>query len=157
MAKQNVGRWLFKEEPDHYSYADLERDGATWWDGISNNLARINLRQVKVGDRVLYYHTGKEKAVVGEMRVLAGPRPDPNTDDPKAVIVQVKPVRRWPQPVTLGQIKADPALAGWDLLRLSRLSVVPVSAEQWRRLEELSAAGSPVGPGSPTSQAAKKL
>jgi predicted RNA-binding protein with PUA-like domain len=142
VVKNSVGGWLFKEEPDHYSYSDLERDGATWWDGVTNNLARQNLRQVKVGDRILYYHTGKEKAVVGEMRVVAGPQTDPDADDAKAVRVQVQPVRRWPQSVPLTLIKADPALAGWDLVRLPRLSVMPVSALQWQRLEELSAAES---------------
>ncbi len=141
MGKTTGGGWLFKEEPDHYSYADLERDGATWWNGVSNNLARQHLRQVKAGDRVLYYHTGKEKAIVGEMRVIAGPKADPDADDPKAAVVQVEAVARWPSPVTLERIKAEPALAGWDLVRLPRLSVVPVSAEQWRRLEEMSAEG----------------
>jgi predicted RNA-binding protein with PUA-like domain len=131
------GRWLFKEEPDHYSYADLERDGATWWDGVSNNLARQHLRQVKVRDRVLYYHTGKEKAIVGEMCVVEGPAVDPNAD-PKSVMVKVEPVRPWKHPVPLARIKADAQLAAWDLVRNSRLSVMPVSPEQWRRLEELS-------------------
>ena len=70
-----MARWLFKEEPEHYSFADLQRDGRAVWDGVANNLARQYLRQVREGDRVLYYHTGKEKAIVGEMRVLAGPRP----------------------------------------------------------------------------------
>jgi predicted RNA-binding protein with PUA-like domain len=137
VAKKSAGGWLFKEEPDHYSYADLERDGATQWDGVSNNLARQNLRLVKPGDRVLFYHTGKEKAVVGEMRVVTGPESDAQADDPKAVVVTVEPVRRWPHPVSLEQVKADPFFAGWDLIRLPRLSVMAVSAEQWRRLEEL--------------------
>jgi len=129
--------WLFKEEPDHYSYADLERDGTTFWDGVTNNLARQNLRKVRKGDRVLYYHTGKEKAVVGEIAVTTGPMPDPKSDDPKAVGVQVKPVRRLPS-VTLQRIKEDPALTSWELVRLPRLSVVPVNRAQWRRVEELS-------------------
>jgi predicted RNA-binding protein with PUA-like domain len=130
--------WLFKEEPDHYNFADLERDGRTWWDGVTNNLARQNLRRVSPGDRVFYYHTGKEKAVVGEMRVVSGPMPDPASDDPKAVVVEVQVVRRLHQPVSLSRIKADPVLASWDLVRLSRLSVVPVSEEQWHRVEALS-------------------
>jgi len=129
--------WLFKEEPDHYSYADLERDGVTAWDGVTNNLARQNLRKVQPGDRVLYYHTGKEKAVVGEMRVVEGPAPEPNSDDTKSVMVKVAPVRRWLKPVSLERVKRDAAFAGWDLVRLPRLSVLPVSAEQWKRLEEL--------------------
>jgi predicted RNA-binding protein with PUA-like domain len=131
------GRWLFKEEPDHYNFADLEHDGATIWDGVTNALARQQLRKVKVGDAVLYYHTGSERAIVGEMRVIEGPAPDPASDDPKAVVVKVEAVRRWPQPVTLTQIKADKSLAGWDLIRLPRLSVVPVTEEQWRRVVEL--------------------
>jgi predicted RNA-binding protein with PUA-like domain len=130
--------WLFKEEPDHYSFSDLERDGTTVWDGISNNLARQNLRKVRRGDRVLCYHTGKEKAVVGEMSVLGDPGPDPQSDDSRSVAVEVRAVRRLQQPVPLSRIKEDPALADWDLVRLSRLSVMPVTKAQWRRIEELS-------------------
>jgi predicted RNA-binding protein with PUA-like domain len=130
--------WLFKEEPDHYSFAELERDGTTLWDGVSNNLARQNLRKVQAGDRILYYHTGKEKAVVGEMKALSGPLPDPNETDAKAVVVKVQAVRRWPLAISLAQIKADAELADWELVRLPRLSVVPVSARQWHRMEELS-------------------
>src|SRR5262245_17195789 len=134
MAKRTpvAGGWLFKEEPTHYSYADLERDGTTVWDGVANNLARQNLRKVKVGDRVLYYHTGQEKAVVGEMVVVQGPKADPAGDDPAAVVVQVRAVKRWPRPVTLARIKKEPSLSGWELVRLPRLSVMPVTAEQWR-------------------------
>lgn len=141
MAKASAphpGGWLFKEEPTHYSFADLEREGRTVWDGVTNALARKHLRQVRPGDRILFYHTGKEKAIVGEMRAVSGPRPDPNAADPQAVVVEVAPVRRWPHPVSLAQIKADPQLADWELVRLPRLSVVPVRPEQWRRLEELS-------------------
>ena len=137
MAKKPAGGWLFKEEPDHYSFADLQRDGETWWHGVTNALARQNLRKTKPGDRVLYYHTGKEKAIVGEMRILEGPKADSDLDDPKAVVVKVAPVRRWSRPVALSQIKADKQLAGFDLVRISRLSVVAVSPAQWQRLEEL--------------------
>jgi predicted RNA-binding protein with PUA-like domain len=133
--KPSMAYWLFKEEPDHFSYDDLVRVGRAVWDGISNNLALQNLRKVKSGDRVLYYHTGKEKAVVGEMRVVSEPRPG---EEEKSVVLDVEPVRRWSHPVTLSVIKADPKLAGWDLVRNSRLSIVPVSASQWRRVEELS-------------------
>jgi predicted RNA-binding protein with PUA-like domain len=140
-ARKPRGLWLFKEEPTHYSFADLERNGQTLWDGVTNNLARLNLRKVAAGDRVLYYHTGNEKAVVGEMEVSAGPRPDPDSDDPKSVVVEVKPVRRLLHPVSLERIKSDQQLAGWDLVRLPRLSVMPVSEDQWRRIEELSREG----------------
>jgi predicted RNA-binding protein with PUA-like domain len=130
--------WLFKQEPTCYSFADLERDKTTVWDGVGNNVARQNLRKVSVGDRVLFYHTGKEKAVVGEMKVIGAPRPDPGSDDPKSVVVEVQVVRRLQQPVTLGQIKEDPSLARWELVRLPRLSVMAVTADQWRRVEEMS-------------------
>jgi predicted RNA-binding protein with PUA-like domain len=116
----------------------LERDGVTVWDGVDNNLARKNLRNVRPGDRVLYYHTGKERAIVGEMRVLTGPQPNPSGGDPKAVTVTVEAVRRWPKSVSLERIKQDPHLKTWDLVRLPRLSVMPISPEQWNRLEALA-------------------
>jgi predicted RNA-binding protein with PUA-like domain len=135
-ANEHAG-WLFKEEPDHYSFADLERDGTTFWDGVTNNLARQNLRKVRKGDRVFFYHTGKEKAVVGEMVVIGDPTAEPGTEDPKAVGVPVKPVRRLQVPVKLERIKEDPALATWELVRLPRLSVLPVTQDQWRRVDEM--------------------
>ena len=131
--------WLFKQEPSCYSYDDLAHDGSTVWDGVSNPLARKHLRQIKPGDRVLFYHTGKEKAVVGEMVVAAEPRPDPKGDDEAAVVVEVRPVRKFPAAVALAQIKADRMLADWELVRLPRLSVVPVTLAQWKRVEELAA------------------
>lgn len=142
MAGKRAGRkasWLFKEEPNHYSFGDLERDGTTWWDGVENNLARQHLRNVKAGDRVLYYHTGKERAIVGEMQVLAGAEPDPaKNDDPKAVRVQVNATQRWPVPLTLDRIRKEPRLASWELVRLPRLSIMPVTSDQWKVLEELA-------------------
>jgi predicted RNA-binding protein with PUA-like domain len=132
--------WLFKQEPTCYSFADLQRDGRTVWDGVVNALARKHLRQVKRGDRVLFYHTGKEKAVVGVMRAVGDARPAPTKDDPAAVVVEVEPVRPLKRPVTLAQIKADAALADWDLVRMSRLSVMPATEAQRRRVEELAAA-----------------
>lgn len=130
--------WLFKEEPEHYSFADLEREANTLWSGVTNNLARQNLRKVRTGDRIWYYHTGKEKAVVGEMRALSGPLADPAGEDEKAVAVKVQAVRRLPRPVPLSRIKQDPELAGWDLVRLPRLSVMPLTKAQWQRIEALS-------------------
>jgi predicted RNA-binding protein with PUA-like domain len=129
-----MAKWLFKEEPTHYNFADLEREGTTVWDGVANALALQHLRKVRPGDRVLYYHTGKEKAVVGEMEVVAGPG---DGSDEKQVAVTVKAVRRLHHPVPLTRIKADPAFAGWELVRLPRLSVMPVTDAQWRRVEEL--------------------
>jgi predicted RNA-binding protein with PUA-like domain len=133
-----MAAWLFKEEPSHYSYADLERDRQTLWTGVTNNLARKHLRSVRRGDRIWYYHTGAEKAIVGQMRALADASPDPADDDPKAVAVRVVAVKRLNPPVPLTRIKADPALASWELVRLARLSVMPVTPGQWQRVEELS-------------------
>jgi predicted RNA-binding protein with PUA-like domain len=130
--------WLCKIEPDCYSFDALVRDGETLWDGVANALARKNLRQMKPGDRVLYYHTGKEKAVVGEMVVAGEPRPDPTADDEAAVAVPMRPGRKLPRPVTLAEIKADKVLAAWDLVRLPRLSVVPVTEAQWKRVEKIA-------------------
>jgi len=130
--------WLCKQEPTCYSYDDLARDGSTVWDGVSNPLARKHLRLMKPGDRVLFYHTGKEKAVVGEMVVATEPKADLKADDEAAVAVEMRSVRKFPVAVTLAQIKADKRLAEWDLIRLPRLSVVPVTAAQWKRVEELA-------------------
>jgi predicted RNA-binding protein with PUA-like domain len=131
------GLWLFKSEPNCYNFRQLEQDGRTLWDGITNALARQNLNKVRKGDRVLYYHTGKEKAIVGEMTVLSNPFVPAGSADPRAVVVEVQPVRRWPHPLTLQSIKADKVLADWELVRLPRLSVVPITRIQWKRLEDL--------------------
>lgn len=130
--------WLFKEEPTCYSFADLERDGSTVWSGVTNNLARKHLRNVNKGDRVLFYATGDVKAVIGEMEVVEGPRPDPQDEDPKSVVVTVRPVRRLQSEVSLARIKQESQLADWDLVRISRLSVMPVSNDQWQRIVQMS-------------------
>lgn len=124
--------WLFKEEPGHFSFSDLQRQGRTVWDGVENSLARKHLRQVQPGDRVFFYHTGKEKAIVGEMRAVAASVGDGEER------VEVEAVRPLARPVALARIKKDPQLAGWELVRLPRLSVLPVSDAQWRRVEEMS-------------------
>jgi predicted RNA-binding protein with PUA-like domain len=137
VAKRTAGGWLFKEEPNHYSFDDLERDRNTIWDGVDNNLARMHLRSISVGDLVLFYYSGAVKAIVGEMVVTEGPMPDPSRDDPKAVVVSVKAVSRWKSPVSLARIKQEPSLCSWELVKNSRLSVMPVSADQWRKIKEL--------------------
>src|SRR5262249_51981333 len=110
-----VALWLCKQEPSCYSFDDLVRDGGTVWDDSSNALARKHLGEMKPGDRVFFYHTGKEKAVVGEMVVASEPRQYPNADDEAAVAVDMKPVRKLLRPVSLAEIKADERLATWDL------------------------------------------
>lgn len=131
--KTKTGYWLFKQEPSCYSYADLEREGRTLWDGVANALALKHLAQVRQGDRVYFYHTGKEKAIVGEMVVVKAA-----TVDEKPASVEVAPVRPLDHPVTLARIKSDAQLREWDLVRLPRLSVLPMSAQQWKRIEQLS-------------------
>jgi predicted RNA-binding protein with PUA-like domain len=132
--------WLFKEEPSSYDWQRLVADGRTWWDGVENALARKHLRAVSPGDSVFLYHTGKEKAVVGTMTVVAGPALPPGAADEGEATVEVSPSRALPRPVTLAEIKADAELAGWDLVRLPRLSVVPVTESQWRRVISLAEA-----------------
>lgn len=130
-------RWLLKTEPSTYSYADLAKQGRTTWDGIGNATALIHLRAMAPGDAVLIYHTGKEKAVVGLASVAGAPRPDPAASDPRRVVVDLKPVRALKRAVPLAALKQDPALREWELLRISRLSVMPVPAAAWEAIERL--------------------
>lgn len=126
--------WIVKSEPSAYSYADLEREGKAVWDGIRNAQALIHLRGMKQGDRVLLYHTGSEKAVVGLARVAAAPYRDPRHADSKLAVVDLVPERALPRPVPLADIRKDPVFATLGLVRHTRLSVMPVTAAQWRRL-----------------------
>ncbi len=130
-------RWLFKTEPSEYSYDDLEREKKGVWDGVNNNLALKNLREVRLGDEILIYHTGNEKAVVGIAEAVSEPYPDPTADDEKQVVVNLKPKRRLTKPVTLNEIKGNDALREFDLIRLPRLSVMPVAGIHWEVLQEM--------------------
>lgn len=130
--------WLLKTEPSTYSYADLERDGETMWDGVTNNLALKNLRQMEKGDFALIYHTGDEKQIVGVAEIVRGFYVNPELNDEKLAVCDVKAREKLPKPVTLAQIKATPELADWDLVKNSRLSVVPVSEAQWQMVQTLS-------------------
>ena len=132
--------WLMKTEPETYSYSDLEREGRTSWDGVRNYQARNHMIDMAVGDRVLVYHSVKERAVVGVATVVATAHQDPSTDDPRWQCVDIAPVRRLDRPLTLAEIKADPSLAGMVLVRSSRLSVQPVAPEEWDRVLALSRA-----------------
>lgn len=133
--------WLFKQEPGDYSFADLVRDGSTRWTGVRNALARKHLSAAVVGDRAFFYHTGKEKAVVGVMTISVGPHADPEDADSKSVVVEVTAQAALARPVRLDEIKADDLFADWELVRMPRLSVMPVSEERWRRIEELARSG----------------
>ena len=135
-----MAQWLVKEEPEHYGYAQLERDGRTVWSGVRNPLAQRHLRSIRKGDRIFYYHTGKEKAVVATARAATDAYPDPADTSGRLFAVDVVPDRSLPRPVTLAEIKADPAFADFPLVRLSRLSVMPVSDAEWARVETMSRA-----------------
>ena len=126
--------WLLKTEPDEYSFDDLQRDGTTAWDGVSNNAALKNIRSMQPGDVALIYHTGDQRRAVGLAEVTRAPYADPRAGDPKLVVVDVKALRPLARPVTLAEIKSDPAFADFALVRQGRLSVVPVPPELWERL-----------------------
>jgi predicted RNA-binding protein with PUA-like domain len=129
--------WIVKTEPSTYSYGELARQQSAVWDGVKNNLALKHLRQMKPGDRVLVYHTGDEKAVVGIAEVTSAPYPDPKQKDPRLTVVDLKAVARLPHPVPLAEIKSDRAFADLGLVRMGRLSVMPATAEQFKRLVNL--------------------
>ncbi|MFZ5481048.1 MAG: EVE domain-containing protein [Myxococcota bacterium] len=129
--------WLVKSEPTVYSFARLREEGGTRWDGIRNAQARIWLGEMKRGDRVLFYHSQTDKAVVGEAEVAKEAYPDPTADDGKWLCVDLAPVRALPTPVTLGQFRDEPLLAGTYLVKQGRLSVVPLSPEQYARVIQL--------------------
>jgi predicted RNA-binding protein with PUA-like domain len=127
--------WLLKTEPGAYSYEDLERDGRTVWDGITNPVALKNLRAMKAGDRAWIYHTGDERAVVGEARVTRAAYADPKKGDPRLVVVDLESAGRLPRPVGLDQIKRLREFADSPLVRQGRLSVVPLTPAQWKAIE----------------------
>lgn len=133
-----MANWLLKTEPDEFSYDDLVKEKRAVWDGVANATALIHIRKMKKGDQAILYHTGKEKAAVGIAEIVTDPYPDPQANDPKIVVFDLKPKRRLPRPVTLAQIKSDPVFAEWELVRISRLSVMPVPANIWKRIEQLS-------------------
>jgi predicted RNA-binding protein with PUA-like domain len=132
--------WLFKEEPTHYSFDDLAGDKRTVWSGVKNPLAQKHLHAVKKDDRIFYYHTGDEKAVVGVAKALGDAYPDPADKSARSAVVDVAPVKKLPRPVTLAEIKADPAFADFPLVRISRLSVMPVTDAEWTRIEKMAKA-----------------
>jgi predicted RNA-binding protein with PUA-like domain len=133
-----MAAWLFKTEPTAYALADLARERRTRWSGVNNALALIHLRNVRKGDPVVIYHTGKERQAVGLARAAGDPYADPDAADPKRAVVDLAYGRAFRAPVTLAQFKADRVLAGTGLVRIARLSVVPLDARQLARLLELA-------------------
>ena len=130
--------WLIKEEPTHYSFDDLVRDGHTAWTGVRNPLAQKHLQSMRKGDRIFYYHTGDVRAVVGIAKAASAPYPDPADKTGKLHAIEVAPVKKLKSLVSLAAIKADNTFASFPLVRISRLSVVPVTDDEWRRIEEMA-------------------
>ena len=130
--------WLLKSDPDDYSYDDLVRDKQTVWDGVTNNFALLNLRKIRKGDLLLIYHTGDEKAVVGLAVAATNPYPDPNFDNDKLVVLDIQAKKLAKRPVTLAEIKALKEFADFPLVKLPRLSVMPVSKQEYCRLAGLA-------------------
>ena len=129
-----AAKWLFKSDPEHYSYFDLERDGKAVWDGIANNMALKNLRSIRRGDQVMVYHTGDERAAVGLAEAVSDPYPDPKQKDPRLVVIDLQAKGKLARPVSLDEVKKTAALKKFDLVRLPRLSVMPVSDAHWNAL-----------------------
>jgi predicted RNA-binding protein with PUA-like domain len=130
--------WLVKEEPTHYNFDDLVRDRRTSWTGVRNPVAQKNLRSMKKGDRVFFYHTGDVKAVVGIAKAAGEPYPDPGDNSGKLYAIDIEPVRKLASPVTLAAVKADKRFASFPLVRIPRLSVMPVTDEEWTRIESMA-------------------
>jgi len=133
-----MAHWLIKSEPSTYSWEKLEKEKQTFWDGVRNYAARNNLRGMKKGDEVFFYHSNEGTEIVGIAKVAKEFYQDPTTDDANWVVVDFKPVRKLKKPVTLAQIKADKRLANMDLVRLGRLSVQTVKDDEWDIILEMA-------------------
>ncbi len=138
MSSQGSKRWLFKEEPAHYSFDRLVEEGRTVWDGITNSLALKNLRSARMGDLVFFYHGGDVRSIVGIMKVVSDPYPDPKLGDERFIVVDVIPARHLERPVSLNELKVDQRLRDFDLVRRPRLSVIPVTKEVWDGILDLA-------------------
>ncbi len=132
--------WLLKTEPSVYSFDKLLSDGTTVWDGVSSNAALKHMRGMKKGDRAIIYHSGDEKAMVGLAEIVSTPFADPKQNDPKLVVVEIKAGKRLKRAVPLSEIKAEKSLADFALVRIPRLSVMPVTEKQWQKLMKMAGA-----------------
>ena len=130
--------WLIKSEPSKYSWEQFVKDKKTFWDGVRNYAARNNLRAMKKGDQLFYYHSNEGTEIVGIAEVAKEAYQDPTTEDTNWVVVDVKPVKKLKKPVSLAQIKGDKRLADMALVKLSRLSVQPVTDAEWMTVLELA-------------------
>jgi predicted RNA-binding protein with PUA-like domain len=139
-----MGYWLAKTEPESYSYADLERLGRDRWNGVKNFVALKHIRHMKIGDSIFIYHTGKEKSIVGVAEVVSQAYPDPTEEDTRFVVVDVIPRYRLTRTVSLAEIKQDPTFQNWELVKQSRLSVMPVHEDHWQLIHHLSSTPLPI-------------
>jgi len=130
--------WLVKQEPESYSFSDFQKEGKTDWTGVRNYTARNNLKEMKVGDNVFYYHSGEERAVVGQAKVTKASFPDPTAKEGPWVAVELEAGKPLKKPVTLAAIKANPKLSEMKLVKLSRLSVSPVAKGEWDEIVAMS-------------------
>jgi predicted RNA-binding protein with PUA-like domain len=135
-----MAKWLLKSEPGTYSFADLERDGRTVWDGVRNNTAALHLRTMKKGDEALFYHSGEDRQVVGIAKIVTENFPDKTDPAGRFVAVEIAPVRPLKAPVSLAQMKAEPALADMAMIKLSRISVSPVTEAEWKTILKMAGA-----------------
>lgn len=132
-----MANWLLKSDPETYGWSDLVRDGKTRWDGVRSAEARQNLRQMRVGDRALFYHSQTDKAVVGEVEIVKAAYPDPTASEGEWVCVDIRPVEAWNVPVPLSTMRQVPELADCSLVRQGRLSVMPITPVQWKAFQKL--------------------
>ncbi|MCJ8282430.1 MAG: EVE domain-containing protein [Rivularia sp. ALOHA_DT_140] len=133
--------WLLKTEPNEYSFFDLEKENIAVWDGVKNALALKNMRTMLPGEEAFIYHTGKERRIIGIAQVKSTAYPDPKLNDTKRLVIDIQAVKKLPEVVTLAQIKKDEKFTGFDLIRLPRLSIVPVLPQYWQRLLEMAYSG----------------
>lgn len=133
-----MGYWLTKQEPSAYSFDDLRREGRTMWDGVHNNLALKHMRQMRKGDKAIFYHTGGERQAMGIMSIISDPYPNPEEENPRFIVVDVEYDSAFAKPVTLEDMKMRPDFAQWELLRISRLSVMPVPDNIWDAIMSMS-------------------
>lgn len=130
--------WLVKQEPTTYNFDALQKDKETMWDGVHNNLALKHINSMKKGDFAFFYHSGKEKQIVGTLEITSDPYPNPEESNKRYVVVDVKPKKKFKKPVTLDEIKKNPKFNDWELLKISRLSVMPCPKELWDEVLKMS-------------------
>ena len=133
-----MNRWLFKSDPDVYSWIDLQKVKKEMWDGVANNLALKNLRTIQKGDLIFIYHSGADKSIIGIAKALSASYPNPSEKDPKLAVIDIAPLESLVRPVTLAEVKKNKKLQSWELVRFSRLSVMPVTSEQWEEILSMS-------------------